>query len=113
MDWFEGIPTAQAVLDHESEHPRPDGIRLGRISTDDTAGSCYVKTNDWSYGEWICHHYKSKLEPYVSVLRLKTVNSEVFMAVGFCCWCKLSACNWSAECRYFPVGQNGLPKLET
>lgn len=110
--WFEEIPCAAAVFAHESDHPRPDGIRLGRITLSRETGPVggeYIKCDDRSYGEWVCYHDKSRLQPYVSVIRLKAVNGEVLMEVGFTSWLVLSECQWANECRYYPVGQDGLP----
>lgn len=108
--WYEGIPPAEAVAEHETEHPRPDGIRLGRITVSRTEGAGdYVKSNDWAYGDWICDHYQSRLQPYVGYQRLKVLDGEVLMAVGFTGWLPLSQCKWANECRFFPAGVNGLP----
>src|SRR5258708_5441291 len=110
--WFDGVPDVLSVFDHQSDHPRPDGIRLGRITVDSDSkpGGEYVQTDDRGYGEWVCHHHKSQLQPYVSILRLKAVNGEVLMELGFTSWLRLDSCPWAKECRYYPVGQDGLPK---
>src|ERR1700733_7397556 len=111
MKWFENIPDAASVLAHETQHPRPDGIRLGRITVDaPNRPGVYVETDDLSYGEWVCYHHKSRLQPYVSVIRLKVANGVVLMAIGFTSWSPLSHMFWANESRYFPVGQDGLPK---
>lgn len=110
--WFARIPPAKVVLAHESDHPRPDGIRLGRITVDsEEEGRCgnYVAADDRSYGEWICYHDKSLLQPYVSVIRLKAVDGVVLMEIGFTQWTQLHRCVWVDRCRFFPVGHNGLP----
>ena len=113
MGWIEGVPSAEAVRAHESVHPRPDGIKLGRISVDRGEGRTFrpevVMCDDRSYGEWVCYHHVSRLQPYVSVIRLKEVDGEVLMANGFTAWHALLDTRWAAECRYFPVGTDGLP----
>ena len=113
MGWIEGIPDAEAVRAHESDHPRPDGVRLGDISVDRREGQTFkcerVICDDRSYGEWICYHYASRLQPYVSVIRLKEVNGEVLAESGLTAWHALLDTEWAAQCRYFPVGVDGLP----
>jgi hypothetical protein len=114
LGWVEGLPSPEAVKSHESDHPRPDGIRLGRINVDrlgenNAFSSDSVRTDDRSYGEWICHHYDSQLQPYVGIVCLKEVGGEVMMALGFTAWAPLASTTWAHKCRYFPVGQNGLP----
>lgn len=113
--WYEGPPDPAAVKAHESDHPRTDGIkwRSTTMRVGDTeyggAGGREVEGDDREYGEWIVHHYKSKYERYVSVVRLKKVEGRVITAVGFTQWIVLDQCRWANECRYFPVGQDGLP----
>lgn len=109
--WYEGIPPAEAVLANETQHPRPDGIRLGDITVSyrDKPGGVIKKTDDLSYGEWVSFHYKSRLQSYVSISRLKVVDGEVLVASGFCMWMPLSEIFNANDTRYFPVGQDGLP----
>lgn len=89
--WYEGIPPAEDVQAHETDHPRPDGIRLGRI----VVNMEYIDADDRSQGEWLVYHHKSRLEPYVSVVRLKAVNGTVLLAVGFTAWDRLEDCFWA------------------
>lgn len=111
-DWIKGrIPTADEVRANESDHPRPDGIRLGRItiSRQDKPTGEYVEADDRSYGEWLCYHRASRLQPYASVQRLKAVGDEVLQEVGFTGWMPLAEMLRATECEYFPVGKDGLP----
>lgn len=108
--WYDGPPPPDAVAEHESPHPRPDGIRLGRVTVSDKDSvSKYVPTDDWSYGEWISYHHKSRLQPYVGIVRLKVVEGIVYQAVGFCQWDNASLFRSAPDTRFYPVGKDGLP----
>lgn len=107
--WYEGVPPVEAVLANETQHTRPDGIRLGRITVGDKDGSRYVATDDWSYGEWLSYRHKSDFQPWVGIQRLKVVEGVVVFAIGFTQWETLASMPWANETLYFPVGQNGLP----
>lgn len=111
--WIEGIPSANAVRAHESDHPRPDGIRLGRINVDRGEGSSFkvdtLQCDDCSFGSWLCYHHASRLEPWTSIVWLKEVNGEVLIASGFTSWHPLAETQWAAQCKYYPVGIDGLP----
>jgi len=110
-EWIMGIPDPAKVKSHESDHPRPDGYREDNISVSrtETPGGVYVECDGRSFGEWVCIHPKRPIEPYVSILRLKEVNGEVLMQLGFTSWLPLSQTRWAAGCEFYPVGQNGLP----
>ncbi|MDE1940619.1 MAG: hypothetical protein KGI66_00680 [Patescibacteria group bacterium] len=109
--WFSGIPPIEEINKHESYHPRPDGLRLGRVTVDDGDGSNsrYVKADDRSYGDWICNHHQSKLQTYLSFVRLKTIEGSVYFELGFTSWVPLEATSWAKDCLFFPVASNGLP----
>ncbi len=118
---FSGIPPADVVKRHETQHPRKDGVRLNRITLDrlrpgngsqaEQFESQYIPADDWSFGDWMCQHLGGVTEPYLSALRLKEVNGEVVYQIGFTGWMRLSDAKWANECRYFPVTQEGFPAL--
>ncbi len=111
------MPPAEALAAHETEHPRPDRIRLGRITVTahrpnggpNDHDTRYVKCDDKSYGEWVVFHAKSLLQPYAGIIRLKAVDGVVYQEIGFTGWSPLADARWSKDSRYFPVGHDGLP----
>ena len=119
--WYLGMPPAEAVAEHETDHPRTDGIRLRHISvTAHRPGGgpndydhFYVECDDRSYGEWIVHYPNSNMVPYASIARLKAVDGVVYEEMGFTGWHplgeKLDTWKWAKDARFFPVGDDGLP----
>lgn len=110
--WIQGIPSADAVVAHETDHPRADGIHIGEIMVahgDGTFRIDRIKTNERMYGEWLCYHKVTRFEPYSSIMRLKAVDGTVYMALGFTQWEALNKCFWASGCIYMPVSNEGLP----
>ena len=123
MKWINGLPSAEAVAAHETEHgPRRDGVRLPTITVgrvvqkadyitlnQDKTEIVDLEASETVFGEWIVIHRGGALGEYIGVNRLKAVNGEVLYAIGFCQWGRLSDCVWGEPSSYFPVGPNGLP----
>jgi len=84
--WYKGIPPVIAVSAHETLHPRQDGITwISDIQVSyDEKDHRIVKGDARLFGNWIINHVKSSIDPYVGIGRLKVIDGEVFMALGFC-----------------------------
>lgn len=114
-NWIEGIPPAELVKQHESHHPRVDGVRETIISISESEDGKVVpprnvESDGQSYGEWICLHPASRhTEQYLSIVTLKEHGGMVLLRNGFTFWQPLDKTRWGAKCRYFPVGKDGLP----
>ena len=102
----------EAVAAHETLHLRKDGITwVNWLSASYDEGDHRSVPGDGRlYGNWIIHHHKSKcFEAYVGTARLKVVDGEVFMALGFAQWLRMATVRWKDEIRCYPVGDDGLP----
>ncbi len=117
MKFKTGIPPIEQVAEHERDFPgaitRTDGIRLGDINVgrESKPGGERVKVdNEESYGQWLCiDRYSAHFGAVPSLLRLRVVNDEILMAVGFCSWLPLVECSWAERASYMPVTAKGLP----
>lgn len=87
--WHEGIPPVEAIAAHEWEH-------------------CSLKGNQ--YGDWIIVHPDSGLvKAHPSLISLRIIKGEIYWTNDFGIWQLITEAEWAAQCRYFPVGPDGLP----
>ena len=110
--WFKGIPPAEDVEKHESGHKRADGIHLGDIMLSDGPNvHRYVPGDNQLFGNWIIHHIKTSIDPYVSISRLKVVENRVYVQLGFTQWMLMSSAQWAnaEHIKCYPVTDEGLP----
>ena len=110
--WYEGIPPVEAVRAHETLHPRKDGVGdLGELMASYSENDHrYPRGDARVFGQWIVYHDKARnVETYTSTARLKVIEGEVFMQLGFTQWLRMESVRWKDEIRCFPVGDDGLP----
>lgn len=117
MKWIYGIPSVEAVRQHEILHPGLmshnrsyclHDINVCRI--DKPGGDVVSVDQEDSHGLWICIDDKATLgagSPHI--LRLRVVKNEILQAVGYCMWMPLVETTWAMRSRYFPLGSDGLP----
>jgi hypothetical protein len=115
--WIQGIPTVEQIEKHEREHPGPvtrtTDFRLPNITVQREAKAppdSVPVENEESYGNWLCvGKYAKHFGQVPALLRLRSVNGEVLIAVGFCMWTPLAEHNGAAGAKYLPVDAQGLP----
>lgn len=109
--WHEGIPPVEAIASHETEHYPIMGMPFCRITTArHDKPDRELKASQGKYGDWlVLHPEKFGLPAYPSTYRFREIEGEIFMQNGFSFWQPLAECRWAYECKYFPVGPDGLP----
>jgi hypothetical protein len=113
--WYKGVPPAEAVAAHETGHSRVDGIQLAVIMVSDAENVHRSAPGDGQlFGNWVIHHIKSNIDPYVSISCLKVVEGRVYMRLGFTQWLLMSSCRWAnpEHIKCYPVGDDGLTQGE-